>query len=179
MAAVLKPGWSKPSTILFASEIPVNEKAFSFALAQAREFSSNLILFHAYDTLVVAASEASGIRYYDYAAAARSEKQHLEPFAQRIREAGLSCEVVVGTASGAQAGQVYGMEAQRRYDIAYKQCMYAKGNQVPGASTRRVRRALATSSSVRHEHRPAGLQPFLSAAAGSIALFPRHSHLSR
>jgi len=95
MAAVLKPGWSKPSTILFASEIPANEKAFSFALAQAREFGSDLILFHAYDTLVVAASEASGIRYYDYAAAARTEKQHLEPLARRVREAGLSCEVVV------------------------------------------------------------------------------------
>jgi nucleotide-binding universal stress UspA family protein len=95
MATTLKPGWSKPSTILFASEIPANEKAFAFALAQAREFGSNLILFHAYDTLVVAASETSGIRYYDYAAAARSEKQHLEPFAQRVREAGLTCEVVV------------------------------------------------------------------------------------
>ncbi len=95
MAAVMKPGWSKPSTILFASEIPANEKAFSFALAQAREFDSDLILFHAYDTLVVAASEASGIRYYDYAAAARTEKQHLEPLARRIREAGLKCEVVV------------------------------------------------------------------------------------
>ncbi len=79
MAALLKPGWTKPSTILFASEIPPNEKAFSFALAQAREFGSDLILFHAYDTLVVAASESSGIRYYDYAAAARSEKNHLEP----------------------------------------------------------------------------------------------------
>jgi len=95
MAAAFKPGWSKPSTILFASEIPANEKAFSFALAQAREFGSDLILFHAYDTLVVAASEASGIRYYDYAAAARAEKQHLEPMAQRVREAGLNCEVVV------------------------------------------------------------------------------------
>ena len=38
MAALLKPGWTKPSTILFATEIPHNEKAFSFALAQAREF---------------------------------------------------------------------------------------------------------------------------------------------
>ncbi len=95
MAALLKPGWSKPSTILFASEIPVNQKAFSFALAQAREFGSDLILFHAYDTLVVAASETSGIRYYDYAAAARTEKQHLEPLAQRVRESGLNCEVVV------------------------------------------------------------------------------------
>src|ERR1700691_5071858 len=97
MAALLKPGWSKPSTILFASEIPVNEKALAFALAQAKEFGSDLILFHAYDTLVIAASETSGIRYYDYAAAARSEKQQLEPFAQRVRDAGLKCEVVVRT----------------------------------------------------------------------------------
>ena len=77
----VKPGWSKPSTILFASEIPANEKAFTFALAQATEFAADLILFHAYDTLVVAASETSGIRYYDYASAARAEIEHLEPLA--------------------------------------------------------------------------------------------------
>ena len=35
MVAAIKPGWSKPTTILFASEIPVNEKAFGFALAEA------------------------------------------------------------------------------------------------------------------------------------------------
>jgi hypothetical protein len=40
MASVMKPGWSKPSTILFASEIPANQKAFAFALAQASEFSA-------------------------------------------------------------------------------------------------------------------------------------------
>jgi nucleotide-binding universal stress UspA family protein len=77
MAHVVKPGWSKPSTILFASEIPANEKAFAFALAQAAEFGADLILFHAYDTLVVAASETSGIRYYDYAAAARPKSSSL------------------------------------------------------------------------------------------------------
>ena len=43
-----KAGWSKPSTILFASEIPANEKAFSFALAQAQEFAADLVIFHAY-----------------------------------------------------------------------------------------------------------------------------------
>jgi nucleotide-binding universal stress UspA family protein len=90
-----KPGWSTPSTILFASEIPANEKAFNFALAQAKEFAADLILFHAYDTLVVAASETSAIRYYDYAAAARAEIHHLEPLAQRAREAGIKCEIVV------------------------------------------------------------------------------------
>jgi nucleotide-binding universal stress UspA family protein len=114
MAAVLKPGWSKPSTILFASEIPVNQKAFSFALAQAREFGSDLILFHAYDTLVVAASETSGIRYYDYAAAARTEKQHLEPLAQRVRESGLNCEVVVRP--GLTADEILAYTRERAID---------------------------------------------------------------
>ena len=95
MATAMKPGWSKPSTILFASEIPANQKAFAFAIAQAKEFGANLILFHAYDTLVVAASETSGIRYYDYAAAARTEKHQLEPMADQVREAGVRCEVVV------------------------------------------------------------------------------------
>jgi nucleotide-binding universal stress UspA family protein len=114
MAAVLKPGWSKPSTILFASEIPANQKAFAFALAQAQEFGSDLILFHAYDTLVVAASETSGIRYYDYAAAARSEKQHLEPLAQRVRDAGLRCEVVVRP--GLPADEILAFTREREID---------------------------------------------------------------
>jgi nucleotide-binding universal stress UspA family protein len=95
MAAVIKPGWSKPSTILYASEVPANEKTFAFALAQAVEFGADLIIFHAYDTLVVAASETSGIRYYDYAAAARAEMKSLEPLAQRVHDAGVRCEVIV------------------------------------------------------------------------------------
>jgi nucleotide-binding universal stress UspA family protein len=114
MAAVLKPGWIRPSTILFASEIPANEKAFSFALAQAMEFGSDLILFHAYDTLVVAASESSGIRYYDYAAAARTEKHHLEPLAARVHEAGLHCEVVVRP--GLPADEILAYTHEREID---------------------------------------------------------------
>jgi nucleotide-binding universal stress UspA family protein len=114
MAATFKPGWSKPSTILFASEIPANEKALNFALAQAREFAADLILFHAYDTLVVAASETSGIRYYDYAAAARAEIHHLEPFAQRAREAGVRCEIVVRP--GLAADQILSFLREREVD---------------------------------------------------------------
>lgn len=114
MATVLKSGWSKPSTILFASEIPANEKAFAFALAQASEFGADLILFHAYDTLVVAASETSGIRYYDYAAAARSELQRLEPLAQRARAAGLRCEVIVRP--GLAADQILAFLREREID---------------------------------------------------------------
>ena len=45
---------------------------------------------------------------------------------------GAGTGLLVGTAAGADRGYYYGRSAQRRYDIAYQQCMYAKGNQVPG-----------------------------------------------
>jgi len=49
---------------------------------------------------------------------------------------GAGSGLLVGTASGASAGQYYADEAQRRYDHSYLQCMYAKGNQVPGVMRR-------------------------------------------
>ena len=56
---------------------------------------------------------------------------------------GAGTGLLVGTASGANAGQYYGYEAQRRYDIAYQQCMYAYGNIIPGV--RRTRRMMRTA----------------------------------
>ena len=38
-----------------------------------------------------------------------------------------------GTAVGSDAGAGSTYQLQRRYDIAYQQCMYAKGNQIPGS----------------------------------------------
>ncbi len=55
---------------------------------------------------------------------------------------GAGTGLLVGTSEGANAGHYYGWEAQRRYDIAYQQCMYAKGNVVPGVRVRRVERRL-------------------------------------
>jgi nucleotide-binding universal stress UspA family protein len=43
---MMKREWSKPSTILFATECPVNEKAFTVALAQAKESNANLVVLH-------------------------------------------------------------------------------------------------------------------------------------
>jgi nucleotide-binding universal stress UspA family protein len=114
MAIILKPGWNKPSTILFASEIPANEIAFSFALAQAVEFGAALILFHAYDTLVVSASEISGVIYYDSAAAARDEMEHLQPLAERALDAGVECEIVVRP--GLAADQILSYMRAREVD---------------------------------------------------------------
>jgi OmpA family protein len=44
---------------------------------------------------------------------------------------GAGTGLLTGTAVGAQHGAYSEYELQRRYDIAYTQCMYAKGHQVP------------------------------------------------
>jgi outer membrane lipoprotein SlyB len=45
---------------------------------------------------------------------------------------GAGSGLVLGTAAAAGPAQSAGQEVQRRYDNAYQQCMYAKGNQIPG-----------------------------------------------
>ena len=114
MAAVIRPGWSKPRTILLASEIPANKKVFALALAQAVKFGAELILFHAYDTLGASVSETSRTRSFDYASAARFEMQHLEPQAQQVREAGVPCEIVVRP--GLAADQILTFLSEREVD---------------------------------------------------------------
>jgi OmpA family protein len=57
--------------------------------------------------------------------------------------AGAGGGLLVGSASGVGASQYSGQEAQWRYDMAYMQCMYARGNQIPGSQG--AYRALPTS----------------------------------
>jgi hypothetical protein len=45
---------------------------------------------------------------------------------------GAASGAVAGTAVGAGPNAYAGYSLQQRYDVAYMQCMYAKGNQVPG-----------------------------------------------
>jgi hypothetical protein len=45
---------------------------------------------------------------------------------------GAGAGLFMGSAAGAGAANQSAMTSQRRYNIAYEQCMYAKGNQVPG-----------------------------------------------
>jgi uncharacterized protein YcfJ len=45
---------------------------------------------------------------------------------------GAATGALIGTSSGSNGAAWAQMTTQQRYDIAYIQCMYAKGNQVPG-----------------------------------------------
>lgn len=46
---------------------------------------------------------------------------------------GAGTGLIVGSASGAGASESGNWTLQRQYNVAYEQCMYAKGNQIPGA----------------------------------------------
>ncbi len=45
---------------------------------------------------------------------------------------GAGTGMLSGAAAGSGPAYASAWEVQRRYDIAYQQCMYAKGNQIPG-----------------------------------------------
>lgn len=45
---------------------------------------------------------------------------------------GAASGMALGAAAGSEPASSAGYEVQRRYDIAYEQCMYSKGNQLPG-----------------------------------------------
>ncbi|HUJ86638.1 MAG TPA: YMGG-like glycine zipper-containing protein [Burkholderiales bacterium] len=51
--------------------------------------------------------------------------------------AGAGAGLVVGSVAGTGAAERSAYTLQQRYDIAYTQCMYAKGNKVPAAADER------------------------------------------
>jgi hypothetical protein len=61
-----------------------------------------------------------------------------------------------GTAVGSNAGAASARELQRRYDIAYMQCMYSKGHQTPvGFSPQPVaRKASGAAAAPQSAHQP-------------------------
>ena len=52
---------------------------------------------------------------------------------------GAGAGLLGGTSIGSNAGAASGYHLQRRYDIAYQQCMYSKGNQIPGVQRQPAR----------------------------------------
>lgn len=65
---------------------------------------------------------------------------------------------VTGAAIGSDQGNRSSYGTQRRYDIAYQQCMYAKGNQIPGVQYAGYRSAPGPVPPA-PPHPPAGIQP--------------------
>ena len=71
---------------------------------------------------------------------------------------GAASGALVGTAAGIGPASGAGWEVQRRYDNAYMQCMYTKGNQVPG--TVRTYRRYVPPPPPRSEFTPPPSSPY-------------------
>jgi nucleotide-binding universal stress UspA family protein len=113
MIAVVKPAWSKPSTILFAAEMPAHEKAFGFALAQAVDFGAELVIFHAYDSAEMHALVTFETRSTDFTHS-RTEKRRFEPLAERAADLGIHCKIVLR--QGPAAPQILAVLRERKVD---------------------------------------------------------------
>ncbi len=57
---------------------------------------------------------------------------------QRGAATGAAAGLLFGSAAGSSQGAYSARDAQRLYDMAYQQCMYAKGNQLPGYAIQRL-----------------------------------------
>ncbi len=110
MTTIIKPGWSKPSTILFAAELPAYEKAFGFALAEATEFGADLIIFHAYGCLDGGSPEGPA----SSCDTSREKKRRLEPLADCARDLGIHSRIVARP--GLAADQILTFLGERKID---------------------------------------------------------------
>ncbi len=93
--------------------------------AQCRGWAANAIGLPGHEAAAqsVAASTALGAAIGALAGAAGD--------GGRAVGAGAAIGAATGAMVGTQTGTVAAWSVQQRYDIAYQQCMYAKGNQVP------------------------------------------------
>jgi nucleotide-binding universal stress UspA family protein len=138
MAVSLEQGWSKPSTILFASDFPPDEKAFAFALAEAAGFGADLIILHAYDSFDLAASQASAICDCSNT---KDRRDRLEPLAERAMDKGIHCKIVVRP--GLAADQILAFLRERKVDrvVMGAHCPGPVGKLLVGSVTEAVLRS--------------------------------------
>ena len=61
---------------------------------------------------------------------------------------GAGMGLAVGALAGSDAANASAYSLQQRYDIAYEQCMYAKGHQIPMAASRYAPRRTARPAAV-------------------------------
>lgn len=72
---------------------------------------------------------------------------------------GAATGLAMGSLIGANSAMASGNNLQRRYDIAYEQCMYAKGNKVPMTMSRRAPSRYAPPPADAYPPAPANYPP--------------------
>ena len=102
MADRVTPRWTRPGSILVATDLSDTERLMLFAFQQAQSTGARLILLHVLATSESMAVDAVGMPYYDPATALESAAQVLQGWCAMARTRNLSCDALVREGNAGQ-----------------------------------------------------------------------------
>jgi nucleotide-binding universal stress UspA family protein len=94
--------WAQPNVILVATDLTDLHRLIPFALQQAQHSNARVILLHVLSAGAGMAADASGMPYYDPAAAIDFAIKSLEPWRSKARAQEIACDAVVREGHPAQ-----------------------------------------------------------------------------
>ncbi len=94
--------WIHPAVILIATDLSDLDRLMPFALEQAQEAHSRLILLHAIASSATMAVDAVGMPYYDPSGALEVAEKVLRPWCDVARRRGVECNSIVREGHPAQ-----------------------------------------------------------------------------
>jgi nucleotide-binding universal stress UspA family protein len=94
--------WTRPTSILVATDLSDTERLMPFALRQAKSTGASLILLHVLATSESMAVDAVGMPYYDPAGAVESAAKVLHGWCAAARARNVSCNALVREGNAAQ-----------------------------------------------------------------------------
>jgi len=97
-----KDCWSKPQTILVATDLTDLDRLMPFALEQAASSGAKLILMHVVSLGVGIPMDAAGMPYYDPTGPLASAQESLAAWCETAHQKGVACEALVREGHAAQ-----------------------------------------------------------------------------
>lgn len=95
---MLEPGshrWSKPASILIATDLGDIDRLFPYALAQAKESGARLYLLHVLTATNSIAVDSGGLPYYNPTEAIDYAEKFLQSYSAEAQVASIRCDVLV------------------------------------------------------------------------------------
>ena len=102
---MLEPGshrWSKPASILIATDLGDIDRLFPYALEQARNTGARLFLLHVLTATNSIAVDPGGLPYYSPTEAIDYAEKFLATYCAEAQQANIDCEVLVREGAAAQ-----------------------------------------------------------------------------
>ncbi len=110
-----KHGWTRPSSILVATDLADIDRLFPIALDRAVETGARLILLHVLNPANTILLDPNGLPFYDPTEALRFAEKSLDPHRLQAQATGIDCSVMVR--EGAAPQQIVAAARQLGVDL--------------------------------------------------------------